>query len=364
MAKKDVINIGIIGAGFARRTQIPGFRACKGARVVAIASRTRANAERVAREFDIPAVADDWREVIARDDVDLVSIVTPPATHIEMTLAALDAGKAVLCEKPTAMNAAEAETMMRRARGLNAFAHLDHELRFLDGRRRMRAMIHEGEIGAVRHVNFVFRADSRADASRAWDWWSDARMGGGALGAIGSHAVDSFRWLLGAEVSAVSARLATHIRERVDRESGETRAVTTDDEANLLVDFADTERTGGATGTISLSVVEPGRPEHLLEIFGSRGALRVEDRGALWHAPVGAGEWRRIETEPGDIAPGMRDSGWARGFTRFAREIVEALKEGRTSVAEAATFEDGYRTQLVLDAARRAHEENRRVAIQ
>ena len=66
---------------------------------------------------------------------------------------------------------------------------------------------------------------------------------------------------------------------------------------------------------------------------------------------------------PGDIAPGMRDSGWARGFTRFAREIVEALKEGRTSVAEAATFEDGYRTQLVLDAARLAHEENRRVTL-
>ena len=363
MAKKDVINIGIIGAGFARTTQIPGFRACEGARVVAIASRTRANAERVAGEFDIPVIADDWREVIARDDVDLISIVTPPSTHKEMTLAALDAGKAVLCEKPMAMNGAEAEAMVRRARGLNALAIIDHELRFLNGRQMMREMIRGGEIGAVRHVNFIFRADSRSNIERAWDWWSDATMGGGALGAIGSHAIDSFRWLLGTEVSAVSARLATHVRERTDKESGETRAVTTDDEAHMLVDFADSERTGGATGTISLSVVEPGRAEHCLEIFGARGALRVEDKGELWHASVGAGEWRSVEKERGDVAPGMRDSGWARGFTRFAREIVEALRDGRTSVEEAATFEDGYRTQLVLDAARRAHEENRRIVL-
>jgi predicted dehydrogenase len=361
LAKKDVINIGIIGAGFARTTQIPGFRACEGARITVIASRTRANAERVAREFDIPAIADDWRELIARDDVDLISIVTPPSTHAEMTLAALDAGKAVLCEKPMAMNGAEAEAMTRRARELNAFAHIDHELRFLDGRRRMREMIRGGEIGAVRHVNFVFRADSRANIERAWDWWSDASMGGGALGAIGSHAVDAFRWLLGTEISAVSARLATHVRERADKESGEMRAVTTDDEANLLVDFADSEHTEGTTGMISLSVVEPGQPEHRLEIFGARGALRVEDKGDLWHAPVGAGEWWRVETERGDVAPGMRDSGWSRGFTRFAREIVEALRDGRSRVEEAATFEDGYRTQLVLDAARRAHEENCRI---
>ena len=76
MTKKDFIGIGIIGTGFARSTQIPAFRACEGARVVAIASGHRENAERVAREFDIEYATDDWREIIARDDVDLVSIVT------------------------------------------------------------------------------------------------------------------------------------------------------------------------------------------------------------------------------------------------------------------------------------------------
>ena len=108
--------IGIIGAGFARTTQIPGFRNCAGAQVVAIASAHRAHAEQVARAFEIPNVEDDWRSIVARDDIDLVSIVTPVVTHCEMTLAALDAGKAVLCEKPMAMNADEARRMMERAR--------------------------------------------------------------------------------------------------------------------------------------------------------------------------------------------------------------------------------------------------------
>ncbi|MDQ3817852.1 MAG: Gfo/Idh/MocA family oxidoreductase, partial [Acidobacteriota bacterium] len=81
MTKKDFIGIGIIGTGFARSTQIPGFLACEGARIVAIASGHRENAERVAREFNIEHAASDWREVVERDDVDLISIVTPPVTH-------------------------------------------------------------------------------------------------------------------------------------------------------------------------------------------------------------------------------------------------------------------------------------------
>ena len=180
MTKKDFIGIGIIGSGFARTTQIPGFRACEGARVVAIASKHLENAERVAREFDIEHVADDWREVIAREDVDLVSMVTPPVTHQEMTLAALDAGKAVLCEKPMAMNAEEADAMRRRAEEKGALALIDHELRFLPGRLKAREMIQTGRIGEVRHVNLLFRSDSRASRDRKWDWWSDANSGGGA----------------------------------------------------------------------------------------------------------------------------------------------------------------------------------------
>src|SRR3954467_12599516 len=121
------IGIGIIGAGFARTTQIPGFKNCEGARVIAIASARRQHAEEVAREFSIPHVEDDWRGVVARDDIDLVSIVTPGVTHHEMTLAAIDAGKHVLCEKPMAMNADEAREMFERAREAKVLALIDHE---------------------------------------------------------------------------------------------------------------------------------------------------------------------------------------------------------------------------------------------
>ncbi len=363
MAKKESVGIGIIGAGFARTTQIPAFRACEGARVVAIASAHRENAERVAREFEIPFASDDWRAVISRNDVSLVSIVTPPATHLEMTLAALAAGKAVLCEKPMAMNADEAEQMRAAASASGRLACIDHELRFLPGRKKMREMIRTGELGKIRHAKFLFRADSRATPERAWDWWSDAERGGGVLGAICSHAVDTLHWLLETRISQVSCTLATHVAERHDRETGTPRRVTSDDEANLLLHFTDNERTESATGAISLSVVEPGRPEHRVEIFGSRGALRVEESGELFHAETGAGVWQIVEVESAPLAEGMRDSSWSRGFTLFAREIVEALRDGHEHVAEAATFEDGYHIQLALDAARRAHESGCRVTV-
>jgi predicted dehydrogenase len=356
LAKKESIKIGIIGAGFARTTQIPGFRACADARIVSIASGHRENAERVAREYGIEHVAGDWREVVARADVDLISIVTPPATHLEMALAALDAGKAVLCEKPMAMNAAEADRMRRRARETGALALIDHELRFVDGRRKMREMLRGGEIGRVRHAKLIFRSDSRASAERPWNWWSDETAGGGVLGAIGSHAIDGLHSMLSTQVASVFCQLATHVAERLDRESGAMRPVTTDDEANLVLRFQDGELTTGATGTVSLSMIESGRAEHCLEIYGAEGALRLEGAGQLWHARAGEGQWKSVLTQSGDLATGMHDNEWSRGFTEFARRIIEALREGRTEVADAATFDDGYRTQLVLDAARSSHQ--------
>src|SRR5258707_6780692 len=177
MISDKIIRIGIIGAGFARSTQIPGFKACPGARIVAIASARRTHAEEVAREFGIEHVESDWRALVARDDIDLVSIVTPVVTHSEMTLAALDQGKAVLCEKPMAMNAAEALRMTERAREAGLLALIDHELRFLSSRQKMRAMLRNGEIGTVRHCNYVFRSDYRGVLGK-WDWWADAAMGG------------------------------------------------------------------------------------------------------------------------------------------------------------------------------------------
>lgn len=352
LSDDKTIGIGIVGAGFARTTQIPGFQNCEGARVVAITSRHREHAESVAQEFGIEHVANDWKDLVVRDDVDLVSVVTPPATHKEITLAALEHGKAVLCEKPMAMDAAEAKLMTDRARAVGVLALIDHELRFLNSRQKMRAMLHDGVIGTVRHCNYVFRSDYRGVLDRPWDWWSDLNMGGGTLGAIGSHAVDSFRWLLAAEVSEVCAALATHISERPDKTSGTVRAVTSDDTVRMLFRFAESSLTKNTTGSASLSVVESGKSQNQMEVYGSSGALMVEETGELWHSPAGAGDWRPVEVEQNPFASGMREGSWSRGFTAFSAAIVEALRNGQTTVAGAATFEDGYRVQLVLDAAR------------
>jgi predicted dehydrogenase len=354
--KTSPIGIGIVGTGFARTTQIPGFRDCMGAKVVAVASGHRQRAEVVAKEFGIPNVCNDWQELVAHRDVDLVSIVTPPATHMEITLAALEHRKAVLCEKPMAMNAEQTARMVDQAKAAGVLALIDHELRFLNSRRTMRAMLQNGAIGQVRHCNYVFRSDYRGVLDRQWDWWSDASMGGGTLGAIGSHVIDSFRWMLGTEVTAVLGMLSSHIKQRPDKANGTTRPVTSDDEAKLLFRFADREGNKAATGAASLSVVESGKYENRLEIYGTTGALMVEEAGELWHSPVGSGTWRPVQVDQDHMAHGMRESSWSRGFTAFSVAIIEAMRSGKASIRDAATFEDGHKAQLVLDAARASNE--------
>ena len=180
-------------------------------------------------------------------------------------------------------------------------------------------------------------------------------MGGGTLGAIGSHAIDSFRWLLSLEVSEVVAMLTTHIKQRPDKSSGQNRPVTSDDEAKLLFRFHDGQSGTGVTGAARLSVVESGRYENRVEVYGTTGALMVEETGELWHSPAGSGAWRPVEVDPPRIASGMKDSSWARGFTAFSCAIVDALRTGKKTVPDGATFEDGYRVQLVLDAARESN---------
>lgn len=357
MGTAQPVRVGVIGAGFARTTQVPAFRACPGVEVVSLASARREKAEEVARQLGVPHAAADWREVVSRPDVDLVCIATPPALHRDMTLAALEAGKAVLCEKPTALDAAEAEAMWRAARQRRVLALLDHELRFLPARQRLRDVVRSGELGAVRHAHVYYRNDNRAAADRPWDWWSDAGQGGGLLGALGSHAVDALRFVLEAEPDEVLGELATHTTSRPDPLTGQVRPVTSDDEARLLLRF------GRATASIDLSSVSPGKPVHGVEVSCEHGGLRVEGR-ELWRAKVGGRTWEKVELAPEEPLPaGLPDNEWARGFLHYARALTGALREGRTRVPDAATLEDGWRNQQVLDAARRSHVERRWVRL-
>ncbi len=353
---KNKIKIGIIGTGFARKVQIPAFLQCGGAEIVSIASGRRENAENVAKEFNIEHFTGDWRETIEYKDVDLICITTPPNLHKEMTLFALERGKHILCEKPMAMNAAEAEEMTEKAEEKEVLALIDHELRFQKGRQKAREILRKGEIGKIINAKYNFRNASRGSLDVPWNWWSDEKQGGGALGAIGSHIIDSFNWFLGAEISSVFCQLKTHVQQRREEKSGEMREVTTDDEASLILRFADGDLTEDATGIVSLSMVERPKYQNRIEFFGTEGAMRVGHRGEIFLATKDDKDWREIEVEFDKPLEGVADTGFSRGFTSFAPKIIEAIREGKTEIENAATFADGLKVQRVLDAAHKSDE--------
>jgi predicted dehydrogenase len=352
---KERVGIGIIGTGFARRVQIPAFLECENTSIVSVASGHAENAESAAREFGIGHFTDDWRQTVENENVDLVCITTPPNTHFEITLRAIEAGKHILCEKPMAMNVTESREMTGRAKEKGILALIDHELRFLHGRRRALEMLRNGAIGKVRHAKANFRAPHRGDANAPWNWWSDKRAGGGALGAIGSHIIDSFNWFLDAEISGIFCQLQTRIKQRKDS-TGEMRDVTSDDEANLVLRFADGDLTEDATGNVSISMTEYPKYQNRIEFFGTDGAIRVEARGEVFIGKAGADDWTEIEVDLGKNVEGVPDTGFARGFMNFAPEIVKAILSEKTKIEHAATFEDGVKVQKILDAAHESNE--------
>src|SRR5436309_15755849 len=219
MNSSNDIRIGFIGSGFARRVQLPGLAFVPGARATAIASGHRANAEAVAREFGLQ-VFTDGAELARSADVDVVVVSSTPDSHARHAIAALEAGKHVLCEKPMALDAFEAERMVQVAERSPGCARIDHELRYEPNRRRARELIRAGAIGPVLHLELAvsyLRGDGRPQAFEApWSWWHDAARGGGILGAVGSHLIDLCRFWTGGDVVAVSGQVATFVPERRD----------------------------------------------------------------------------------------------------------------------------------------------------
>src|SRR5947209_5706952 len=311
--------VGIIGRGWGERSQAPNFREA-GLEVAAIAGHR------------------DWRKVV-ESEAELVTIVTPPSTHLEIAMAALDAGKHIICEKPTALNASEAEQLVAAARAHpKQIAIIDHELRFLPSFVEARKRI--GEIGAVRYAEVRYASPSRGDRSRPWNWWSDAKEGGGVWGAVGSHFVDALRYL-GCEIESVQATLATIIKER----SG--KPVTSDDFASVNLRLR-----GGALATMSFSAVASGPDEPTaLTIHGEQGAFRLTGEELLFAKP--RGPFQRIAG--GDLSqrPGNSPGGaFGTGTYLLGLALRKTIDDGdRTALAPAATFEDGLAQQRVLDAA-------------
>lgn len=336
--------IGIVGTGWGARVQVPTFREA-GLDVVAIAGSNPRRTKDIAGELGLRA-HEDWRALVTASDIDLVSIVTPPSEHREMAIAVLEAGKHVLCEKPTALNTREAEELVAAAKKHpDRIALIDHELRFLPSWRETRTRMRE--IGDVRYAEVRYSSPARGDRKREWNWWSDAERGGGIWGAVGSHFIDALRYF-GLEPEAAQALVTTIIDRRPFGE--ETRAVTADDWSAVHLRMRD-----GVVASLTFSAVASGPDEPaVMTIHGERGALRFLGEEVLLStggSPFTAIAGSALEKRPGNSPGGA----FGAGTLHLGRALRAAIDDGdREALAPAATFEDGLAQQRVLDAARKS----------
>jgi predicted dehydrogenase len=353
-----MIRVAVIGASFAQAAYLPALRHIPQAQVVAIASGRLASAQAAADKFGIPAAYDDWQAMLDRHPVDLVLIATPTVLHAPQTLAALARGAHVLCEKPTAMDAGEAQGMLDAAVAAGRLGMIDHELRFNPNRMRIAKMIAQGDLGEIRHVNIANIGNSWANpASRPLgDWWSDAAQGGGRLGANGSHQVDMLRWWLG-EVAWVTGAAPVIVPDRVDKATGAPWTATADDLAWLGL-----EMQSGALAQVFMSGVAAHNIGNLTQVFGSKGTVTLDNGDEkLWFAKAGAGFEEITQADSNAGLEGLNAGIWNVSVLAALRELVGAIADGRP-LRQGATFVDGVANQRVLDAVRVSGAERRWVA--
>ncbi|HET7706995.1 MAG TPA: Gfo/Idh/MocA family oxidoreductase [Thermoanaerobaculia bacterium] len=340
-------SIAIIGTGWGSRVQVPMFREA-GLDVVGIAGFHGEKTRRVGEELVVPPF-DDWRALLDTE-ADIISITVPPSEHLEMATAVLESGKHVINEKPTALNAAEASRLLSVSRRhASRISLIDHELRFLPAWRAAKEQIER--IGPLRYIEVRYASPGRGDRNREWNWWSDAGRGGGIWGAVGSHFVDTIRYL-GFEIDAARADLRTIIAERPFGNG--RRAVTSDDYAVVNLQLR-----GGATAAISLSAVATGTDEPAtITIHGEDGAFRLVGEELLHAKPsnpfvrIAGGD---LQKNPGNSPGGA----FGTGTLLFGRALRAALDDNhRAELLPAATFDDGLAQQKVLDAARQSAHQN------
>jgi predicted dehydrogenase len=363
----DTINVALIGYAFmgkahsnAYRQVVPFMSPRRPPRMKVICGRTHARVEAAARQFGWEEAATDWREVVERDDIDLVDISTPGDLHAEIAIAAARAGKAVFCEKPLANSVAEARAMVAAVAEAGVVHMLCHNYRRIPAVMLAKALIDAGRIGRIRHFRGTYLQDWIADPDFPLVWRLDkAQAGSGALGDLGAHVVDLARYLVG-EIREVSGHLETFVRERpLPGGSAARGAVTVDDASLALVKFEN-----GAIGTIEATRMAPGRKNwNRFEINGSTGTIafdleQMNELEVYLEADDVAvrGFHRVLATDP---AHPFIDAWWPPGhiigyehtFVHTVYDLLEAITEHRIP---SPSFHDGLKNQLVLAAIENA----------
>jgi predicted dehydrogenase len=378
------LRVGMVGYAFmgaahsqAWRTVNHAFDLPLSARLSVVCGRDPSAVAAAADRLGWESSSTDWRAVVARDDIDLIDICTPGDTHAEIALAALAAGKHVLCEKPLANTVAEAREMASAAAaaaasGVRTMCGFNY--RRVPAVALMRDLVSSGRIGQVRHVRAHYLQDWIVDPSFPLVWRLRKEVAGsGALGDIGAHIVDLTQFVTGQSITSVTALTETFVKSRPlpsasaglsATASSSVGEVTVDDAALFLARLD-----GGAVATYEATRFATGRKNALrVEINGSLGSLafdfermnELEFYDATRPGPE-QGFTRILVTEPQHPYmsawwPPGHGIGYEHSFTHEIRDLIEAIGAGRDP---APSFADALQVQLVLDAVARSAESAR-----
>jgi predicted dehydrogenase len=374
------LRVGMVGYAFmgaahsqAWRTVNHAFDLPLSAQMSVVVGRSEANVAAAAAKLGWASHTTDWRSLIARDDIDLIDICTPGDTHAEIALAALAAGKHVLCEKPLANTVAEAREMAAAAaraqtQGVRAMCGFNY--RRVPAVALMRKFIESGRLGTIRHVRAVYLQDWIVDPEfpLVWRLRKDV-AGSGALGDIGAHIVDLTQFVTGQRIESVSALTETFVKQRplpsesaglaASANGNGTGEVTVDDAALFLARLD-----GGAIATYEATRFATGRKNGLrVEINGSLGSLVFDfermNELEFYDAALPTSEQgfsRILVTEPDHPYmsawwPAGHLIGYEHSFTHEMRDLIEAIALGQDPTP---SFTDALQVQLVLDAVERS----------
>ncbi|HYJ27065.1 MAG TPA: Gfo/Idh/MocA family oxidoreductase [Nocardioides sp.] len=369
------LSVGMVGYAFmgaahshAWRTAPRFFDLPLRPRMAAVAGRDAAGVRAAADRLGWESTETSWQALVERDDIDLVDVCTPGHTHAEIVLAALEAGKHVLCEKPLANSVEEAEAMTRaaeRAAADGVRAMVGFTYRRVPAISLARQLVAEGRLGTLHHVRAQYLQDWIVDPQAPLSWRLEKdKAGSGALGDIGAHIIDITQFITGDTITRVSGRLRTFVDERplpsehagLSGTAGTgTGKVTVDDAATFLADFR-----GGAMGVFEATRFASGRKNAIrIEINGSRGSIAFdfEDMNVLHFfdgtEDAGTAGFRRIlvtEAEHPYVGawwPPGHVIGYEHGFIHQAVDLVRAIADGTDPTP---TFADGLQVQRVLAA--------------
>jgi len=344
--ERERFGVGVAGTGFGRRVQMPAIAHASGFDLVAVCSATLANAQSAATEFGAAHATDDFDDLLADDAVDVVVVTTPPRLHRSMAIAALEAGKHVVCEKPLALNVSEAEQMAAGAAKSGLVAALDHEQRYLPSNRQFHHLVANGYLGALRYLDVRVCLPLTLNPAFPFafhSWRDDVAGGGGLLSGIFSHYIDLMCLSFGPPETVHG--LASTARTSKPFADGRPGAgdVTSDDRVSAAGRFAD-----GALFSMAGSWSVHHGPGLIVEAYGDKGTLVMPDTDRLLGATADESELTPIQS---DFPLPDGTEGQMGAFVHLLNDL-EAVLRGAAPGGHYATFEDGVAVQRVIEAIR------------